>query len=54
MLEADAGFLVRETVVFVCENLDCCPWFEFSDLEVSNFYLLFYEIKFSLEDEKEI
>ncbi|XP_027080715.1 uncharacterized protein [Coffea arabica] len=34
MLEADAGFLVRETVVFVCEILDCCPWFEFSDLEV--------------------
>lgn len=35
MLEADAGFLVRDTVVFVCEILDCCPWFEFSDLEVS-------------------
>lgn len=37
MLEADAGFLVRDTVVFVCEILDCCPWFEFSDLEVSSF-----------------
>lgn len=37
MLEADAGFLVRDTVVFVCEILDCCPWFEFSDLEVSIF-----------------
>lgn len=35
MLEADAGFLVRDTVVFVCEIIDCCPWFEFSDLEVS-------------------
>lgn len=35
MLEADAGFLVRDTVVFVCEILDCFPWFEFSDLEVS-------------------
>lgn len=35
MLEADAGFLVRDTVVFVCEILDCCPWFEFADLEVS-------------------
>lgn len=35
MLEMDAGFLVRDTVVFVCEILDCCPWFEFSDLEVS-------------------
>ncbi|KAF2303804.1 hypothetical protein GH714_023498 [Hevea brasiliensis] len=34
MLEADAGFLLRDTVVFVCEILDCCPWFEFSDLEV--------------------
>ncbi|KAM7256152.1 hypothetical protein ACFE04_011893 [Oxalis oulophora] len=34
MLESDAGFLVRDTVVFVCEILDCCPWFEFSDLEV--------------------
>lgn len=35
MLEADAGFLLRDTVVFVCEILDCCPWFEFADLEVS-------------------
>ncbi|XP_028779266.1 uncharacterized protein LOC114735713 [Neltuma alba] len=34
LLEADAGFLVRDTVVFMCEILDCCPWFEFSDLEV--------------------
>nr|PNR60391.1 hypothetical protein PHYPA_003184 [Physcomitrium patens] len=34
MVEADAGFLVRDTVVFVCEILDCCPWFEFSDLDV--------------------
>ncbi|KAK1300758.1 hypothetical protein QJS10_CPB13g00339 [Acorus calamus] len=34
MLETDAGFLVRDTVVFVCEIIDCCPWFEFSDLEV--------------------
>lgn len=35
MLEPDAGFLVRDTVVFVCEILDCCPWFDFADLEVS-------------------
>lgn len=35
MMEADAGFLMRDTVVFVCEILDCCPWFEFADLEVS-------------------
>ncbi|KAL5729639.1 hypothetical protein ACHQM5_002563 [Ranunculus cassubicifolius] len=34
MLELDAGFLVRDSVVFVCEIIDCCPWFEFSDLEV--------------------
>ncbi|KAK1292495.1 hypothetical protein QJS10_CPB17g02403 [Acorus calamus] len=34
MLETDVGFLVRDTVVFVCEIIDCCPWFEFSDLEV--------------------
>ncbi|KAF3683562.1 putative calcium uptake protein 1, mitochondrial-like [Capsicum annuum] len=34
MLETDAGFLVRDTVVFVCEILDCCPWFDFADLEV--------------------
>ncbi|XP_010241582.1 PREDICTED: uncharacterized protein LOC104586136 [Nelumbo nucifera] len=34
MLEPDAGFLVRDTVVFICEIIDCCPWFEFSDLEV--------------------
>ena len=39
MLEADAGFLVRDTVVFVCEILDCCPWFEFSDLEVSLYFI---------------
>ena len=40
MLETDAGFLVRDTVVFVCEILDCCPWFEFSDLEVRIMVLL--------------
>ncbi|VFQ82358.1 unnamed protein product [Cuscuta campestris] len=34
MLEADAGYLLRDTVVFVCEIMDCCPWFDFSDLEV--------------------
>ncbi|KAL8130006.1 hypothetical protein V2J09_019161 [Rumex salicifolius] len=34
MLEPDGGFLVKDTVVFACEILDCCPWFEFSDLEV--------------------
>lgn len=44
MLEADAGFLVRDTVVFVCEILDCCPWFEFSDLEVSLFRIALHVI----------
>ncbi|KAL8510861.1 hypothetical protein ACS0TY_017610 [Phlomoides rotata] len=34
MLEADAGFLTHNTVVFVCEILDCCPCFDFSDLEL--------------------
>ncbi|KAH9603035.1 hypothetical protein KSS87_004181 [Heliosperma pusillum] len=33
VLEPEAGFILRDTVVFVCEILDCCPWFEFSDLE---------------------
>eukprot|EP00898_Chlorokybus_atmophyticus_P004102 jgi/Chlat1/4693/Chrsp3S05628 len=33
LLEADAGFLVRDTVVFTCEVLDCCPWFDFADLD---------------------
>ena len=34
LLEVGAGYLVREMVIFVCEILDYCPWFEFSDLEV--------------------
>ena len=34
MVEPDAGFLSRDSVIFTCEILDCCPWFEFSDLEV--------------------
>ncbi|CAM0945239.1 unnamed protein product [Alopecurus aequalis] len=34
ILDTEAGFLVRDTVVFVCEIVDCCPWFDFSDLEV--------------------
>lgn len=41
VLEPDKGFLMRYTVVFVCEILDCCPWFEFSDLEVSRLHSLF-------------
>ncbi|KAJ3679504.1 hypothetical protein LUZ60_017515 [Juncus effusus] len=42
MVSAEAGFVARDSVVFVCEVMDCCPWFEFSDLEV-----------FASEDEKE-
>ncbi|CAL5057168.1 unnamed protein product [Urochloa decumbens] len=34
LLDTDAGFLVRDTVIFTCEIIDCCPWFDFSDLEV--------------------
>ncbi|XVE71506.1 hypothetical protein DITRI_Ditri10aG0156300 [Diplodiscus trichospermus] len=34
MLEADAGFVAGEMVTFVCEILDYCPWFDFSELEV--------------------
>ncbi|KAF7079512.1 hypothetical protein CFC21_083732 [Triticum aestivum] len=34
ILDPEAGFLVRDTIVFVCEIIDCCPWFDFSDLEV--------------------
>ena len=41
MLDTDAGFLVRDTVIFTCEIIDCCPWFDFSDLEV-RFHLLFF------------
>ncbi|KAL8504903.1 hypothetical protein ACS0TY_016193 [Phlomoides rotata] len=33
MLETDAGFLTHNAVVFVCEILDCCPCFDFLDLE---------------------
>lgn len=46
MMEADAGFLLRDTVVFVCEILDCCPWFEFADLEVSMLFFFFLIYKF--------
>ncbi|CAK7345376.1 unnamed protein product [Dovyalis caffra] len=36
MLDTDAGFFVHETVTFVCEILDCCPWFEFFESETGN------------------
>ncbi|XP_010267667.1 PREDICTED: uncharacterized protein LOC104604818 [Nelumbo nucifera] len=35
MLEPDARFLVCDIVVIICEIIDCCSWFEFSDLENS-------------------
>ena len=34
MVDTDVGFLVRDTVIFTCEIIDCCPWFDFFDLEV--------------------
>ncbi|GAB2215403.1 hypothetical protein Droror1_Dr00019786 [Drosera rotundifolia] len=34
VLEAEAGFFVRDTVVFVCEIMDWCLWFDFNDLEM--------------------
>ncbi|XVE98392.1 hypothetical protein REPUB_Repub03eG0102800 [Reevesia pubescens] len=34
MLKEDAGFVMGEMVTFVCEILDYCPWFDFSELEV--------------------
>jgi hypothetical protein len=34
MMTPHSGFLIRDSVIFVCEIFDCCPWFEFSDLEV--------------------
>ena len=46
LLEAGAGYLVHETVIFVCEILDYCPWFEFSDLEVCILYIYLPILKF--------
>jgi hypothetical protein len=42
ILDPEAGFLVRDTIVFVCEIIDCCPWFDFSDLEVRLGLLIFH------------
>lgn len=50
MVESDAGFLLRDTVVFVCEITDFCPWFEFSDLEVRLNVLFFFLFKAGLHD----
>jgi hypothetical protein len=41
ILDTEAGFLARDSVVFVCEIIDCCPWFDFSDLEVRSRLLIF-------------
>ena len=42
ILDTEVGFLVRDTVAFVCEIIDCCPWFDFSDLEVRSGLLFFH------------
>jgi hypothetical protein len=34
MVEPDAGLVARDTAVFWCEVLECCPWFEFGDVEM--------------------
>ncbi|OMO57699.1 TRAF-like protein [Corchorus olitorius] len=34
VVDANDGFVMGEMVTFVCEILDCCPWFDFAELEV--------------------
>ena len=34
MLDPEAGYLTRDGIVLVVEVLECCPWFEFADLDV--------------------
>lgn len=34
MLDPDAGFIVRDTIIFVCDIIDSFPWFDFAGLEV--------------------
>lgn len=34
LLDVERGFLVKDTVIFSCEVLECCPWPEFNDLDV--------------------
>ena len=36
MVEPDAGLVARDTAVFACEVLECCPWFEFGDVEIGS------------------
>lgn len=38
ILEPNAGYIVGGMIIFVCEILDYCPWFEFSEPEVSMLY----------------
>jgi hypothetical protein len=33
LMNPEAGYLVKEGVVLCVEVLECCPWFEFADLE---------------------
>lgn len=33
LMNPEAGYLVKEGLVLCVEVLECCPWFEFADLE---------------------
>ena len=33
-MDPEAGHVHRDGVVLACEVLECCPWFEFADLDV--------------------
>lgn len=34
IMDPEAGHVHRDGVVLACEVLECCPWFEFADLDV--------------------
>ena len=33
LMNPEAGYLVKEGLILCVEVLECCPWFEFADLE---------------------
>lgn len=33
LLEHDAGFVSKDAVTFSCTVLDCCPWFDFAEVD---------------------
>jgi hypothetical protein len=33
LLEQDAGFVSKDAVTFSCTVLDCCPWFDFAEVD---------------------